>query len=177
MNTLVTYFSRSGNTEKVAKAIFDELNATKTIKKINDDLKLSDYDLVFLGFPIENYWCPKEIQNFLRNNTECSKIIFFITHGVPETNPLLPKWIKRSKALLPPTAEIIDQFTCQSEVAQYVVNALRKTGKPMQMEWAEHCKHLVGLPDESKLQKAREFARNIQEKYTRNETISEKHLS
>ncbi len=166
MQTLVTYFTRSGNTEKVAKAIFEELDEPKFLEKINKKLKLADYDLIFLGFPIENYWCPKDIHDFLRYNTENAKIAFFITHGVPENNELLPKWIDRTKQLLPSSAEIIAHFTCQSEVAQFVVDALRKTGKSMQMEWAEHCKYLIGLPDESKLEKARRFARKIQAQFT-----------
>lgn len=165
MNVLVTYFTRSGNTEKVAKAIYNELEGPKTLAKISTDLKLDEYDLVFLGFPIENYWCPKDIHEFLRKNTENAKIVFIVTHGVPESNKLLPEWINRTKQLLHPTAEIIGQFTCQSEVAQYVVDALEKSGKPMQMEWAAHCHHLIGLPDEKKLQKAREFAREIQSKF------------
>ena len=165
MNLMVTYFSRSGNTEKVAKAIYEELKDPKAIVKINTNLKLEEYDLVFLGFPIENYWCPLDIHEFLKHNTENTKIVFFITHGVPETNPLLKEWISRTKQLLPSTAEVVGQFTCQSEVAQYVVDALRKSGQPMQMNWADHCKYLIGLPDDSKLEKAKEFVRNLMKEY------------
>ena len=165
MNILVTYFTRSGNTEKVAKAIYEELTESKSLSKIDMNQKLDEYDLVFLGFPIENYWCPKDIHDFLRKNTENAKIAFFVTHGVPESNPLLKEWISRTKQLLPPSAEVIDQFTCQSEVAQNVVDSLKQSGKPMQMQWADHCLHLIGLPDENKLQKAREFAKKVQQKY------------
>jgi flavodoxin len=164
MKVLVTYFTRSGNTEKVAKAIYEELKEPKSIEKINNNLKLDEYGLVFLGYPIENYWCPKDIHDFLRKNTENANIVFFITHGVPENNPLLPKWIDRTEKLLHPTSKIIDRFTCQSEVAQYVVDALKQSGKPMQMQWADHCHLLKGLPDENKLEKAREFARAVRNK-------------
>ena len=162
MNVLVTYFSRSGNTKKVAKAIYEELAEPKKFSEIDMSQKLDEYDLVFLGFPIENYWCPKDIHDFLHNNTENAKIVFFVTHGVPEENPLLPEWIERTKKLLHPTAKLLYQFTCQSEVAQYVVDGLKKSGKPMQMQWADHCRLLKGLPDENKLQKAREFAKEVQ---------------
>ena len=165
MNVLVTYFTRSGNTEKVAKAIYEELEQPKTLIKISMDLKLNEYDLVFLGFPIENYWCPKDIHEFLQKNTENAKIVFIVTHGVPENNDLLPEWINRTKKLLHPTAKVVGQFTCQSEVAQYVVDALKRSGKPMQMEWADHCKFLIGQPDENKLQKAKNFAREIQSNF------------
>ncbi len=164
MNVLVTYFSRSGNTEKVAKVIYEELKEPKQLSKIDMSQKLEEYDLVFLGFPIENYWCPKDIHDFLRNNTENAKIVFVITHGVPESNPLLPEWIDRTKQLLHPTAKILDQFTCQSEVSQHVVDGLKKSGKKMQMEWADHCKYLIGKPDASQLEKAREFVREIMKK-------------
>ena len=166
MKTLVTYYTRSGNTEKVAKAIYEELDEPKSLQKIKNDLKLEEFNLIFIGFPIENYWCPLDIHEFLKKNTENAKIVFFITHGVPEDNELLPEWIDRAKQLLPTTAEVIDQFTCQSEVAQYVVDALKKSGQPMQMEWAAHCKNLIGLPDENKLQKAKSFAKRIQTQFS-----------
>ena len=35
----------------------------------------------------------------------------------------------------------------------------------MQRQWADHCHLLIGLPDENKLQKAREFAKEIQKKF------------
>ena len=165
MNTLVTYFTRSGNTKKVAKAIFEELDEPKQLAKIDQSLQLDKYDIVYLGFPIEDYWCPKDIHEFLKQNTENAKIVFFVTHGVPEANPLLQEWISRTEQLLHPTAKVLDQFTCQSEVAQYVVDSLKNSGKALQMQWADHCHLLKGLPDENKLQKAREFAQKIQEKY------------
>ncbi len=126
---------------------------------------MNEYDLVFLGFPIESYGCPKEMHEFLGKYTENASLVFFITHGVQENNSLLPGWIDNVKKLLHPSAKVVDQFTCQSEVAQYVVDSLKQSGKPMLIEWANHCHLLKGLPDKNKLQKAKEFAKEVQQKF------------
>jgi len=36
VKTLVTYMSKTGNTKKVAEAIFDEINGEKEIKTIDE---------------------------------------------------------------------------------------------------------------------------------------------
>ena len=47
---LVTYQSQTGNTKKVATAIFDALPEPKEVKPIREVESLEDYDLIFLGF-------------------------------------------------------------------------------------------------------------------------------
>ena len=161
MKTLVIYFSRSGNTKRVAKTIYEEIPDEKEIKSIDANLSLEDYDLVFLGFPIESYAPPKPIQNFLQENTKHKELVLFITHGVPEGHELLSIWIDTCKKLLHPTAKVVDVFTCQGEVADHVVTELSKSPDLMLQAWAAHCYLIKGQPDEARLQRAKEFARKI----------------
>ena len=53
MKILVAYLSKTGNTKKVAEAIFDEITDEKELKKIEDVDSLDGYDYSFLGFPIQ----------------------------------------------------------------------------------------------------------------------------
>ena len=159
MKILVAYFSRTGNTKRVAQAIYDEIQCEKEIKSIDDDLSLKDYDFIFLGFPIESYGPPTSIHKFLSLKTKQKNFALFITHGVPEGQELLPLWIENCKKLIHPTAKVKEIFTCQGEVAEYVVDSLRKSPNPMLQVWAEHCHLSKGQPDESRIQKAKEFAR------------------
>ncbi len=161
MKILITYFSRSGNTEKVAKAIYEEVQCSKDIMQITLDMDLEQYDYVFLGFPIESYGPPKDIYPFLRTKTQNSKLILFITHGVPENNELVPSWIDKCKTFLHPTANVVDIFTCQGEVADYVVDELSQSQNPMLRAWAKHCYLLKGQPDEAKLQKTKKITQKI----------------
>ncbi|MHA2397072.1 MAG: flavodoxin family protein, partial [Candidatus Thorarchaeota archaeon] len=49
MKVLVTYRSGTGNTEKIAKAIFEEINVEKEFGPFNDVKTLDGYDFIFVG--------------------------------------------------------------------------------------------------------------------------------
>ena len=52
MKVLVAYMSKTGNTRKVAEAIYDEITDDKEIKTIDQVDTIVPYDVAFLGFPI-----------------------------------------------------------------------------------------------------------------------------
>ena len=58
MNVLVTYFSQSGNTEKIAKAICEEAAQANTadLKKLEDITpdEAAGYDFIFIGSPLHS---------------------------------------------------------------------------------------------------------------------------
>ena len=50
MKALVTYYSETGNTEKLAKAIFDAIDQPgKEIKPISEVSAVDNYDVIFCG--------------------------------------------------------------------------------------------------------------------------------
>jgi len=50
MKTLVTYFSQTGNTKKVADAIYEAIEGEKEIKPVNEVESLEDYGIICLEF-------------------------------------------------------------------------------------------------------------------------------
>jgi flavodoxin len=52
VKALVVYFSQSGQTKKVADAIFEALTCDKEIAELGEVSSLEDYDLSFIGFPV-----------------------------------------------------------------------------------------------------------------------------
>ena len=58
MKVLVTYFSQSGNTEKIAKAIFEEAAQANEaeLKKLEDITpdEVAGYDFIFIGSPLHS---------------------------------------------------------------------------------------------------------------------------
>ncbi len=52
MRVLVAYLSQTGNTRRVAEAIYEEIEAEKEIKPLSEVESLEGYDLAFIGFPI-----------------------------------------------------------------------------------------------------------------------------
>jgi flavodoxin len=64
MKSLVVYYSKSGNTEKVAKAIAMGLKAE--LKKIEEIEDVSSYDLICIGTPVHAFAPAKSIKKFLK---------------------------------------------------------------------------------------------------------------
>jgi flavodoxin len=79
--TLVTYFSQTGNTKKIAEAIFEALEGEKAIQPIDEIQQLEEYNLIFIGFPVHSHSVPFIIHDFIKNIPENKKIAFFSTHG------------------------------------------------------------------------------------------------
>ena len=70
---LVLFWTKNGNTEKVARRIFDTLQKAGmdvSISRINKELEIEylDYNLIFLGAPVYENLSPKPVLNFLRRN-------------------------------------------------------------------------------------------------------------
>jgi flavorubredoxin len=70
---LVLYWTKNGNTEKVARRIHDTLQKagmTVSIDRITHDLRVEylDYNLIFLGAPVYENLSPKPVLEFLRQN-------------------------------------------------------------------------------------------------------------
>jgi len=67
MKSIVIYYSESGNTEKIAKAISGAIKSD--LKKV-DEIKpeeVSDYDLIFIGTPVHGSAPAKTVIKFLNN--------------------------------------------------------------------------------------------------------------
>jgi flavodoxin len=103
----VVYFSRTGNTRKVAEAIADELGVTaRNIKAVD---KLSPDSFVFLGTGCYGAVLPKDIAIFLkRNQFNGRKVALFTTScfGSTAERSFIEKQISNQGA------EITDNFYC-----------------------------------------------------------------
>jgi flavodoxin len=71
MNTLVVYFSKFGNTQKLAEAIAERLKSNGIVRTIScDDLTVSDLEdikLVIMGSPTHNMNLPKTVKPVINN--------------------------------------------------------------------------------------------------------------
>lgn len=71
MKTLVVYFSKFGNTQKVAEAIAKRIESQGTVQTIrSDELTVSvmqEVDLVVMGSPTHNMNLPKAVQLVFEN--------------------------------------------------------------------------------------------------------------
>ena len=117
MKAIILYYSRSGNTEKYAKALQKDLGiqAVKIepeeaygnyimscfrVMKENPDL--SGYDTIFLGYPVWAQDVPAFVQEFVRQcDTAGKTIIPFATYGMSGIN-----WTMKTLHKLFPDSEI-----------------------------------------------------------------------
>jgi flavodoxin len=163
MKTLVTYMSQTGNTKKIAEAIYGELKGEKEIKPISEVKDLGGYDLAFIGFPILQFDIPPVVKSFLSANTKGKKIAIFMTHAVPEGFEAIHSWTGSYKQAAV-GADIVGAFDCQGELAQPIIDMLLKSDDPQMKAFGEMGPLTKGQPDESRVRKAKEFAKEVQAK-------------
>jgi flavodoxin len=163
MKVIVAYMSLSGNTEKIAEAIFEEIQEEKEIKKFEEVESLEGYDLAFLGFPMHGFGVPEDAEPFLKNRCKEKRIALFITHGAPEHYEGLKPWLSKFNEAAA-GANIIGMFNCQGELADYVAEALLKSDNPRYRAYGEAADTTKGQPDAVRVERARVFAREVMEK-------------
>jgi flavodoxin len=147
--------SRTGNTKKVAEAIYDEIPQPKEIKRIEEVTSLEGYDLSFLGFPMKNFGPDKQVKTFFETNVKDRTIALFITHMSPEDAPPLQEWIQnfRDAAV---GANIVGVFNCQGQASRLI-----KILMIIPLFFMRQADTSQGQPDAARLERARTFANEI----------------
>ena len=160
MKVLVAYMSQTGNTKKVAEAIYGVLPEPKEIKPVKDVATLEGYDLAFLGFPCHASGPEKQVKTFLGKHVKDRTIALFITHMAPEEAPPLKEWIQnfRDAAV---GANIVGIFDCQGEVRGLMKTIVRFHRDPNVRESIQTSQ---GKPDAVRLERARTFANEMMNK-------------
>jgi len=160
MHVLVTYFTQTGNTKKVAEAVFGEISEDKEIKPIEEVESLQGCDLAFVGFPIQAFGPAKVAKEFLEAHAAGKRVALFITHASSEDGEPLEEWLTACKKAAA-EADLVGMFNCQGELAQSIADLLAGSDDPQIRAFSESQSETVGQPDESRLEKARAFARKI----------------
>jgi flavodoxin len=166
MKVLVTYMSQTGNTKKVAEAIFQEIKGKKEINPMEEVSSLDGYDLAFIGLPIQAYQPAGDAKSFLEERTKGKNIALFVTHASPEDNPEVKEWLNLCKAAAA-GAKILGVFDCRGELSQAIADFMLNSGDPSLVEAAKQRSTTIGQPDATRLRKARDFAREIMKKHSR----------
>jgi len=155
---LVTYFSQSGNTKKVAESIFEAIDEDKDIFPVQDVTDTGEYSLLFIGFPVHAHNVPYKIEAFLKDIPEGKKIAFFSTHG-SLTGSRLSREAFEHAAILTPKAKILGTFSCRGKVSPLGLESLMQS--PEHRAWIEMSASAHSHPDENDLEEAKSFAQWI----------------
>jgi flavodoxin len=170
MKVLVTYMSKTGNTRKVAEAIFEEVKDEKELKPIDEVTSIEGYDIAFLGFPVEREGLNKKAEQFLKNHCiNGRKVVLFVTHAAQEDNPELPPMLDKFRQAAH-GANIVDMFDCQGELAKTVKLIMSILPNAKYRRWAK-MDNSQGQPDQARIERARAFSRNVMQRLHEGEIV------
>ena len=157
MKVLVTYMSQTGNTKKVAEAIFGEIIGDREIKKIEDVESIEGYDITFLGFPVHGDKVEKKVLDLLAKLCiQGRNVALFATHGSRVGNQ---QWLAEFRQAAS-NAKIMGIFDCQGQLAKFIKFLMSIHPNAQYRQWVK-MDTSQGQPDEAQLEKARTFSRRI----------------
>jgi flavodoxin len=155
---LVTYISWTGNTKRIADAIFEALEGEKTIKAVDEVQTLDEYELIFIGFPVHSHSVPFKIEEMIKHIPSGKKIALFSTHG-SLTGSRLSREALEHATILASKAKVLGTFSCRGRVSLQAMEVLRKS--PEHQAWVEMATSAQTHPDDNDLADARSFAKWI----------------
>ena len=158
MKALVVYYSETGNTKKVAEAIFEAVHIEKELKKVQDVKNLAGFDIIFYGFPVSAHSVPGKAAEFISALPAGQKIAFFSTHGSLKGGQL-PKQALEHALGLAVKLKVLGHFGCRGEVNQEIIDMLMKN--PEHHAWAEEARGAMGHPDKNDLADAKAFTKEM----------------
>jgi len=156
--TLVAYFSRTGNTQKVAETIYGELTGDRTITTIDQAEALDAYDLIFIGFPVQSHSVPFPVETFLKSLPKEKRIALFSTHGAFPHHRIALEALEYA-AVLSSHCRLLGTFHCRGKLSLQALDVLAKS--PEHREWSEMAPSAASHPDAHDLAEAAVFARHM----------------
>ena len=158
MKALVTYYSQTGNTEKIARAIYEAIHFEKELLPIRDVKNLQGYDIIFAGFPVQAHSVPAAFLPFFKKLPAGQQIALFCTHGSLRGGHL-PKQAIEHAIGLASRMKILGTFCVRGKVNPKVLDSLMNS--PQNQAWAEEASGACDHPDEADLADAKEFAKTV----------------
>ena len=158
MKALVTYFSQTGNTEKLAKAIFEAIDVEKEILPVKEVKAVEGFDIVFCGFPVHAHSVPMPAQELIKQLPSGQKLAFFCTHGSPRGGPLAVQALEHAVSLAA-NAKVLGQFGSRGKVSMSIIDALMQ--KPEHKAWAEEAQGAASHPNKADLEDVKDFTKQM----------------
>jgi flavodoxin len=164
MKILLIYSSRTGNTRKVAEAIYEVLPSGSIICPVEDNPSYKDYDMIIIGF-----WVDKGLPDIktleYMESIGGKKIGIFGTSGAYNDSERGKKTLERTRQLLEPRNEVIAEFICQGKIDERLLERYKNRGpdhpNPMTEEKRKRHEEAKKHPDSNDLNRAQEVFRKI----------------
>ncbi|UCC19459.1 MAG: flavodoxin domain-containing protein [Promethearchaeota archaeon] len=178
MKILVMYYSVTGNTEQIAKAIHEitSQNHESELKRFSNikSEDLNKYDLIFLGSACHDADLAKPVIRILKRipNSPRFKLAGFYTHSTtpPEGRErykgYFEKWAGNcektfEKFKLEKSIDFKGCFSCQGSPSPPIAEFIHETIIPDEVEWKEYIEGAKKHPNETDIENAKKFAEDI----------------
>ena len=156
MKILVAYYSQTGNTRKVAEAIFTGIRHTsKTLLPIEQVEGAGAYDLLFCGFPVQHHCVPPSMNRFLKSIPSGKNLAIFATHGSLRGGEKAISAFYEALSLTKGQT-ILGTFGCRGQVKFQLLDEWMES--PQHQSWAREAQSANGHPDAADLDDARLFS-------------------
>jgi len=179
MKVLVTYFSQTGNTRRVAEAIEEEVSARgfacsrKDLSELTPS-DLNDYDLVFMGSACHSSTLAEPALKLLEGLEPSAGFLLagFATHSVmpPDgsvrARTLYDKWAGNCRRSFEKACEnspvgFLGYFGCQVAPSPPIEEFIHSTIITDPDDWKEYIASVRSHPDATDIASAKEFAVSI----------------
>ncbi len=162
MKSLVVYSSQTGNTRKLAEALFEMLPDEKEIYAVADAPEPANYDLVAIGFWVMGGNPDPDTAQYL-DRIGKQKLFLFGTHGVPKNSPEAVNAMNSTRKAVP-KAEVVGTYNCEGELSSQLIDMAEKD--PNAPPWIKDPSGSKGHPDEANIREIKELiARVIKESF------------
>ncbi|TVR56231.1 MAG: flavodoxin [Spirochaetaceae bacterium] len=162
MKTLIVFSSKTGNTEKVARAVHEAI-PTAELYPVESAPTVGAYDLVFFGFWVNRGTADESARAYVAGMPEKPVALFATLGAYPDSDHARTS-LDNAAALIP-SCRIAGRFICHGAVDPALQERLRAfpadhshaVDEARLKRWADASTH----PDEADLRNAREWALRV----------------
>ncbi len=158
MNILVCYHSETGNTQKIAKTIYDSINETKDLLRLDQVCDVSKYDLIFVGFPIHEFGPSKPAVELFEEIIVNKKVALFVTHAMLKEAPLSEIQIDNCKKITKGN-HLLGVYSCRGVLSESVALHMLNSDDEKMRGFGKMREQTIGHPNENDINDAIVFTK------------------
>ena len=126
MKTLIVYSSKTGNTRKIAEAIFEVLPEAKEIFSVEDAPSPDLYDFIATGFWVNRGTADEKAQQYMKR-IKGKKVGVFGTLGAYPNSMHAREALSSVRELLDGN-DLLGEFICQGKIDPNLLDKMPKNG-------------------------------------------------
>lgn len=120
MRYKVVFTSRTGNTERLARAVYDAIDdPNKDIERLSEGTSPLEADTYFIGFWVDRGSCSPEVMDFL-DSLSGKNVILFGTCGTGQDEIYYNKLTRTVSGLIPAGNRYLGTYLCQGKMPMSV---------------------------------------------------------